>query len=115
MTESEPTEAFAAGAFEGEELIAVGLVGPEGEPGQWRVRGMATVPRFRGRGAGTSVLEALVGRARRGGANEVWANVRLPARTLYERAGFRGDSEVFELPDIGPHLIMRLELDAPDA
>ena len=54
MAESEPADAFAAGAFdEHGALVAVGLVGPEGEPGQWRVRGMATAPEYRGRGAGT--------------------------------------------------------------
>ena len=56
----EPSEAVAFGAFEDGELIAVGLVGPEGEPGDWRIRGMATRPDARGRGAGTKVLQALV-------------------------------------------------------
>ena len=49
LAEHEPDDAAAYGAFDGDELIAVGLVGPEGEPGDWRVRGMATMPR---RGAG---------------------------------------------------------------
>jgi len=40
---------FAAGAFDAGELIAVGLVAPDGEPGGWRVRGMATTPHARGR------------------------------------------------------------------
>lgn len=118
MTESEPPDAFAVGAFEEldhsrgrrERLIAVGLVGPEGEPGQWRVRGMAALPEARRRGAGTAVLEALLAHAREQGATEVWANVRTPARTLYERAGFRVDSDVYELPHIGPHVRMRLSL-----
>jgi ribosomal protein S18 acetylase RimI-like enzyme len=110
MVESEPPEAFAAGGFEGEELIAVGLIGPQGEPGAWRVRGMATAPAARGRGAGTAVLDALVAYAREQGASSVWASVRTPARTLYERAGFRQTSEVFEPPKIGPHVIMTLGL-----
>ncbi len=106
----EPPEAFAAGAFEGEELVAVGLIGPEGRPGEWRVRGMATLPAFRGRGAGSAVLNALLEHARAGGATAVWANVRTPARTLYERAGFIVISDEFELPQIGPHVVMRREL-----
>jgi len=110
MTESEPADAFAVGAFEGDELVAVGLVGPEGEPGAWRVRGMAALPETRGRGAGTAVLAALVDHARAQGAREVWAGVRTPARTLYERAGFRVDSEVYEVPRIGPHVLMRLRM-----
>ncbi len=106
MVESEPPDAFAAGAFDGDELVAVGLIGPEGDPGAWRVRGMATAPVARGRGAGTAVLEALLDHAREQGAASVWASVRIPARMLYERAGFRQTSEVFETPRIGPHVIM---------
>src|SRR5215210_2058823 len=60
LAAQEPDGAVAVGAFEGGELVAVGLVGPDGEPGAWRVRGMATAPGARGRGAGAAVLGALV-------------------------------------------------------
>jgi GNAT superfamily N-acetyltransferase len=110
MAESEPPDAFAVGAFDRDELVGVGLVGPEGEPGEWRVRGMATAPEARGAGAGTAVLAALIDQARSGGAREVWASVRTPARSLYERAGFDAESDVYELPRIGPHVRMRLRL-----
>lgn len=110
MAESEPTDAFAAGAFEGERLLGVGLIGPEGEPGAWRVRGMATEPDARGRGAGTAVLQTLLAHARERGAMRVWASVRTPARSLYERSGFRQTSDQFELPEIGPHVIMSRDL-----
>jgi ribosomal protein S18 acetylase RimI-like enzyme len=110
MAESEPADAFAVGAFDGDELVGVGLVGPEGDPGGWRVRGMATANGARGRGAGTAVLDALVDHARSRGAGHVWASVRIPARSLYERAGFVADSDVYELPRIGPHVLMRLSV-----
>jgi GNAT superfamily N-acetyltransferase len=102
----EPAGSFAAGAFEGEELVAVGLVGREGDPGAWRVRGMATAPHARGRGAGTAVLDALVRHAAGHGATSVWCNARTRAIPLYERAGFSVVSDVFEPPDIGPHVRM---------
>jgi GNAT superfamily N-acetyltransferase len=70
------------------------------------VRGMATAPRARGRGAGTAVLNRLLEHALAGGAVRVWCNARTPARSLYERAGFEVASAEFELPDIGPHLLM---------
>ncbi len=114
MTESEPADVFAVGASEGDELVAVGLIGPEGEPGAWRVRGMATEPDARGRGAGTAVLEALLEHARGHGAQRVWASVRVPARSLYERAGFVVVSGEFEPPHIGPHVIMSREMQAAD-
>jgi len=78
--------AFAVGAFEADELISVGLIAPDGEPGGWRVRGMASVPHARGRGAGTAVLDALLAHAAAGGAQRIWCNARTPARSLYERA-----------------------------
>jgi ribosomal protein S18 acetylase RimI-like enzyme len=104
----EPPGAVAYGAFEGDELVAVGLVGREGEPGAWRVRGMATAPHARGRGAGTAVLDALVRHARAHGAASVWCNARTGAISLYERAGFCVVSDVFEPPDIGPHVRMEM-------
>lgn len=110
MAQSEPRDAVAYGAFRDGKLIGVGLIGPEGGAGEWRVRGMASAPEHRGAGAGTAVLDALLEHARAQGARGVWANVRTPAQSLYSRAGFRVDSDVFEVPDIGPHVVMRLEL-----
>lgn len=110
LASHEPPDSFAAGSFQDDELVAVGLIGREGEPGEWRVRGMATVPAARGRGHGSAVLQALVEHAREQGARAIWCQVRTPARRLYERAGFQVVSEEFELPEIGPHLLMRLRL-----
>jgi ribosomal protein S18 acetylase RimI-like enzyme len=113
MPDSEPERAYAVGAFEGDELVAVGLIGPD--PGRseasWRVRGMATDPASRGRGFGTAVLAALLEHARAEQARSVWCTVRTPARSLYERAGFRVVSDEFEIPDIGPHFVMELVLE----
>jgi ribosomal protein S18 acetylase RimI-like enzyme len=84
----------------------VGFVAPDGEPGGWRIRGMATAEQARGRGLGTAVLEALIEHAGAAGATRVWCNARTPARSLYERAGFRVASAEFEIPGIGPHFVM---------
>jgi GNAT superfamily N-acetyltransferase len=102
----EPPDAFAVAVFSGDTLVAVGFVAPEGGPDSWRVRGMATAPEARGRGAGTLVLEALVDHALDHGATRIWCNARTPARSFYERGGFRVTSEEFELPKIGPHYVM---------
>jgi len=98
--------ALAVGAFDDGDLVAVGFVAPTDDG--WRVRGMATAPRARGRGAGAAVLDGLVNHAREQGADRVWATVRIPARTLYERAGFTAASDEYEIPDIGPHVVMEL-------
>ena len=110
LASHEPAGAVAFGAFHGSELVATGLVGPDGEPGDWRVRGMATAPHARGRGAGSAILEALVAHAVAHGAARVWCNARTSALTLYERAGFVVASDEFEPPDIGPHYRMELQV-----
>ena len=102
----EGEDAFAVGAFDGAQLVAVGFVLPDGEPGAWRIRGMATVPAARGAGAGTAVLQALLEYAIRRGAQRIWCNARSSARSLYERAGLSVASEEFELAEIGPHFVM---------
>lgn len=106
LASHEPADAFAVGVFDGRELIAVGFVAPDGEPDAWRVRGMATAPSARGKGAGTAVLDALLAHAVAAGASRVWCNARTPARSLYERAGFHAVCEEFEILDIGPHFVM---------
>jgi GNAT superfamily N-acetyltransferase len=108
LAQHEPLGAVAFGAFQGSEMVAVGLVGPDGEPGDWRVRGMATAPHARGRGAGGAILRALVQHAIAHGARRVWCNARTSALTLYQRAGFVAASDEFETPDIGPHYRMEL-------
>jgi len=106
LAEHEPAGAFAVGAFDGAQLVAVGFVAPDGEPGAWRIRGMATVAHVRGRGVGTAVLDALVRHALDNGATRIWCNARTPARSLYAQRGFRVVSDEFELPEIGPHVVM---------
>jgi ribosomal protein S18 acetylase RimI-like enzyme len=113
MARAESKDAFAVGAFQGEELVSVGLIAPDGEPGGWRIRGMATTPRARGAGAGSGVLDALVHHALAEGAQRIWCNARTPARHFYERAGFRVTSAEFELPMIGPHLVMEILFGMP--
>jgi GNAT superfamily N-acetyltransferase len=107
LERAEPEDAFAVGAFRAEELIAVGFIAPHDRAaGSWRVRGMATHLEARGQGAGSAVLQALLEHAQVQGAQLVWCNGRVPALSLYERAGFVAASEPFEVPQIGPHVVM---------
>jgi GNAT superfamily N-acetyltransferase len=112
LAEDEAPGTHAVGAYADGELVAVGLVAPDGESGGWRMRGMAAVPAVRGRGAGTAVLQALLDHARARGATRIWCDARTPALSLYERAGLRAVSEVFELPRIGPHVVMEWRAEA---
>lgn len=113
LASHEPPGVHAVGAFAGGELIACGFVCPDGGVGGnevWRVRGMATDPAHRGRGAGSAILAALVEHAREQGATRVWCNARTPAVSLYERAGFAKQSDEFQIPAIGPHFVMARRL-----
>lgn len=98
---------FAAFADDGHNPIGIASITPEGGPGAFRVRGMATDPqRGRGTGAGGALLVACLEHARAAGATRVWCNARTPARGFYERYGFAVEGEEFTLPAIGPHYVM---------
>jgi GNAT superfamily N-acetyltransferase len=91
-------------------VLAVGVVMPEDPswaagPG-WRLRGMAARPDVRGQGLGRRVLDLLIGHVADQGGGLLWCNARTPALSLYERAGFLPRGDVFDLPEIGPHLVM---------
>ena len=96
------------------EIVAIGRVRPEGPPGSWRVSAMATAPDHRGCGLGRLILRALVEHASARGATRVWCNARLAARGFYDREGWVVESEVFDLPDIGPHVVMARALGPVD-
>ena len=96
-------------------VVACGSVVAEPHPvspreGDWRVRGMATDPEHRGRGYGSALAAACVAHARSAGARRVWLQARPAAIALYERAGFVRESEEFDVPGIGPHVRMTLDL-----
>jgi GNAT superfamily N-acetyltransferase len=111
LASHEPPGVHAVAAFtDSGELVAAGFVCPDGGPGAWRVRGMATDPEHRGQGAGAQILDRLVEHAIQQGATRVWCNARTPALRLYERAGFEPESEEFEIPGIGPHFVMALRV-----
>jgi GNAT superfamily N-acetyltransferase len=109
------TASFAARAPDGE-VVATAVVYPEPCPwlpdrlGAWRLRGMATAPDCRGRGIGTRVLQTALAHVAAAGGDIVWCNARVPARRLYERAGFRTHGAPWDDPEIGPHIAMWLDL-----
>jgi L-Ala-D/L-Glu epimerase len=76
----------------------------------WRLRGMATLPAFRGAGHGAACLNACIEHVRKAGGGHIWCNARTPAVPFYERYGFRTIGEEFDIPDIGPHFVMELDL-----
>jgi GNAT superfamily N-acetyltransferase len=106
---------FADGAPVGVASVMREGYPPQPGPRDWRIRGMATLPHQRGRGIGTALLELCLEHARDARAERVWCNARPGARSLYERAGLRVVGTEFDVPEIGPHVLMCLHLAQPCA
>jgi len=99
----------------GSKTLAVGSIYHEDEnevenTKVWRLRGMAVLPEFQGRGLGGHVLDALIEYAKSKGAVRIWANARTTAAGLYLKHGFSQVGEEYDLPGLGPHLHLRIEL-----
>jgi GNAT superfamily N-acetyltransferase len=92
-------------------VVGTGVVSRR--PPGWQVRAMAVDPSCRGQGIGSLVLAAILDHVRARGGSLVWCNARTPAVGLYLRTGFVAVGTQFDLPHIGPHV--RLELDLPSS
>lgn len=114
------TGTFHAGLFVEGRLTGVGSVFREAEDGAtdttaWRIRGMAVDEAAQGRGYGGRILQALL---RHAAAFQdegiVWCNGRTRVESFYVRHGFRRVGDVFDLPPIGPHVLLRRPLTKAD-
>lgn len=72
----------------------------------WRLRGMATRADLRNLGIGRVVLDRAVQHVAEHGGGLLWCNARVPAVSLYRRAGFAVHGEQWHDPEIGPHVVM---------
>ena len=80
------------------------------DPFVWRLRGMATLEAVRGQGYGVALIEVCVRHAQREGGMRLWCNARTTVAGFYRGVGFREKGEEFDLPGLGPHVVMELEL-----
>ena len=109
------TAAIAARTTTGR-VVGTAVVYPEpcpwlpDRPGAWRLRGMATDERLRGRGIGARVLRGALDHVAAAGGGLVWCNARALARRFYERAGFRAHGSPWDDAELGPHVAMWLDL-----
>ena len=109
-------ESYHLGCVMGGDLVGVASVyheAPVGEddPHAWRLRGMAVMEGARGFGIGQQLLDGIVEYvAGRTGAAVLWCNARVDATDFYEAAGFTARGEVFDLPPIGPHVVLSRRL-----
>ncbi|MGK0358254.1 MAG: GNAT superfamily N-acetyltransferase [Bradymonadia bacterium] len=105
-------ETMHVGAFIDDKMIGVASIfrqAPEynvSHPAAWRVRGMATLDDHRGKAVGAKMMQSLLRHAATNGGRLAWCNARVPAIGFYSRMGFEQVGAVFDLPVIGPHVIM---------
>jgi GNAT superfamily N-acetyltransferase len=71
---------------------------------------MATIPEHQGKGYGRELIRKLVSQGREKNIPLFWCNARERAIPFYVREGFTVESELFEIPGIGPHKILRIRL-----
>ncbi len=80
-----------------------------GEPA-WQLRGMATRADCQRSGLGAALLRAAEAGLRPDEPRVLWCNARVDAVAFYERLGWRVVSDVFDVPDVGPHHRMERRL-----
>lgn len=104
-------DSFHLGAFEDKALVAVGSFYKERQPTvlghfQWRLRGMAVLPDFRGKGVGQRLLRFALDELKAKHADVLWCQARENAAGFYTKLGFITKGEPFMLEGIGAHVIM---------
>lgn len=80
-----------------------------------QLRGMATDPAAQGKGLGMGLLKWCLGHAENHGERLFWCNARTTAIPFYEKGGMRVVSDVHDLRDSGPHVVMVRELETHNA
>jgi len=107
------------GAFAGDAMVGTATVHPEPMPGagadpqgDWRLRGMATVPEMRRRGVGAALVRGCIAHVVAHGGCRLWCNARVSAAPFYAALAFSTIGLPFELKDIGPHYVMARVLGA---
>jgi GNAT superfamily N-acetyltransferase len=107
-------QGFHLGYFLDNKLIVVATFFqedyPELDKGGYRLRGMATEKVFAGQGYGSAVIKFAIDELKKRGAPYIWCNARSTAVAFYGKLNFSILSEEFEVPGIGPHFNMSLQL-----
>jgi GNAT superfamily N-acetyltransferase len=114
----EAPETLHLGAFLDNALGAVATLCREAMPGtqsatSWRLRGMATLPGYRGRGLGRQLAQRCIACAAEQGGTCVWCTSRVATVTFYRTLGFTECSDTFSLPEFSDALYIRMQRPLP--
>jgi GNAT superfamily N-acetyltransferase len=72
----------------------------------YRLRGMATLPEYSGRGYGAFLVKAGEEKLKEKSCDFLWFNAREKAFRFYSRLKFNFFGELFDIEGVGPHKIM---------
>ena len=72
----------------------------------YQLRGMAVDKSYRSQGIGASLLEYSLDHLKDQSIDMIWCNVREESIGFYKKNGFRKKGGLFDIPDIGPHILM---------
>lgn len=107
---------FHLGAFIDKKLVSVASFYFEKhpkieEPYQFRLRGMATLPEYQHKGLSSALLKTAFPLIKQNFCKVLWCNARESALGFYEKVGFKRISESFDIPGIGPHVLMMITIE----
>ncbi|MFN2747075.1 GNAT family N-acetyltransferase [Bacillus sp. z60-18] len=77
---------------------------------QYQLRGMATLEGYREQKAGSTLIRHAEELLRKKGADLLWCNARTSVSGYYKKLGFSEQGEVYDIPPIGPHILMYKKL-----
>lgn len=102
---------FHLGAFVDNKLVGIASFYEEAfedfqEEKQYRLRGMATLPGYRGMQIGAQLIHAAEALLRERSTSIWWCNARKNAIGFYKKLGLAIYGEEFEIEGIGPHKVM---------
>jgi ribosomal protein S18 acetylase RimI-like enzyme len=106
------------GAFVEDTLAAVATLCREPMPGtqgttSWRLRGMATLSEYRGRGFARQLAQRCIAYAAEQGGTGVWCTSRVATVAFYRILGFTECSDPFSLPEYSDALYIRMQRPVP--
>ena len=67
---------------------------------------MATLKAYQGQGLSQALLRTAFPIIKNNHVSRLWCNARVTAIGFYEKVGFEKVSDEFEIPDVGPHVLM---------
>ncbi len=111
----EKDSSFHLGAYVDDTLASVASFYLDNHPKikdtyQFRLRGMATLDKHRGKGFSSALLKTAFPLIKNNHVTTLWCNARTSAIGFYDKIGFETVSDEFDIPGIGPHVVMIKEI-----